>query len=228
MQPNSFLDPSFDIRWSRLTPEHIAPAIEAALTQAEAAIAAIGAQPLAAVTYASTFLALENATEALNIAWAKVGHLQSVADTPRSGRRTTRCCPRSARFTPGSRSIRRWSRLKAGAARPEVVALTGVHRRFCDETLADFRQAGADLPAAARQRLEAIQSELAQVTQKYSENVLDATTPSSSLSPTKAGSAGSPRTPRPPHAAAPRRRGWVRPSGLPGVLLCTSPRRNRS
>ena len=48
-------------------------------------------------------------------------------------------------------------------------------RRFLDETIKDFQQSGADLPADKRARLEALQTELAQVTQKYSENVLDAT-----------------------------------------------------
>ncbi len=43
------------------------------------------------------------------------------------------------------------------------------------ETLAEFREAGADLPAGGRARLEAIQSELAQLTQRFSDNVLDAT-----------------------------------------------------
>ncbi len=176
MPTNPFLDPSFHIRWSELAPEHIAPAIETALARAEGAIAAIGAQPLAAVTYASTFLALEQATEELNIAWAKVGHLQSVADAPALRSAHNEMLPKVSAFyarIPLDQAL--WSRLKACAAQPEVAALTGVHRRFCDETLADFRQAGADLPEAARQRLEAIQSELAQVTQKYSENVLDAT-----------------------------------------------------
>ncbi len=173
---NPFLDPAFHIRWSGLTPEHIAPAIQAALTRAEAAIAAIGAQPLAAVTYDSTFLALERATDELNVAWAKVGHLQSVADAPALRAAHNEMLPKVSAFyarIPLDQAL--WSRLKAFAAKPAAAALTGVHRRFRDETLADFRQAGADLPEAARLRLEAIQSELAQITQKYSENVLDAT-----------------------------------------------------
>ena len=41
--------------------------------------------------------------------------------------------------------------------------------------MADFRESGADLPPDQRERLEAIEAELAEVTQKYSENVLDAT-----------------------------------------------------
>jgi oligopeptidase A len=44
-----------------------------------------------------------------------------------------------------------------------------------DETLANFREAGADLPAEKRARLESIEAELAQLTQKYSENSLDST-----------------------------------------------------
>lgn len=176
MPTNPFLDPSFHIRWSELAPEHIAPAIETALARAEAAIAAIGTQPIAAVTYESTYLALEKATEELNVAWAKVGHLQSVADAPALRAAHNEMLPKVSAFyarIPLDQAL--WSRLKAFAARPEAAALKGVHRRFRDETHADFRQAGADLPEAARQRLEAIQSELAQLTQKYAENVLDAT-----------------------------------------------------
>lgn len=176
MPMNPFLDPAFHIRWSTLTPEHIAPAIETALKRADAAVAAIGAQPLTEVTYDSTFLALERATDELNVAWAKVGHLQSVADAPALRAAHNEMLPKVSAFyarIPLDQAL--WSRLKAFAAQPAAAGLTGVHRRFRDETLADFRQAGADLPEAARQRLEAIQSELAQITQKYSENVLDAT-----------------------------------------------------
>lgn len=176
MPSNAFLDPSFNVPWSKLTPEAIEPAIEEALSRAEKAVAAVGAQDLATVTYVSTFLALENATEELTIAWGKVSHLQSVADSPALRDAYNKLLPKVSAFyarIPLDPAL--WSRLKAFGATPAAGALQGTHRRFLHETLADFRQAGADLPAAQRARLEALQTELAQVTQKYSENVLDAT-----------------------------------------------------
>ena len=75
MSANPFLDPAFHIRWSTLAPEHVASAIEAALAQARAAVEQIAGRDLGSLTYANTFLALENSTEALNLAWAKVTHL---------------------------------------------------------------------------------------------------------------------------------------------------------
>ena len=48
-------------------------------------------------------------------------------------------------------------------------------RRYVEETLADFREAGADLPPEQKKRAGEIQSQLAELTQKYSENCLDGT-----------------------------------------------------
>ena len=58
-----FLDPAFEIRWSELRPELIAPAITDALARAQTAIDVIAARDLGSLTYANTFLALEQATE---------------------------------------------------------------------------------------------------------------------------------------------------------------------
>lgn len=176
MQSNAFLDASFNIAWSQLKPEAIEPAIEQALARAEQAVTALGAQELATVTYAGTILALERATEELTVTWGKVSHLQSVADSPALREAYNKLLPKVSAFyarIPLDPAL--WSRIKAFGATPEAAALRGVHRRFLNETLADFRQAGADLPEAQRARLEALQTELAQLTQKYSENVLDAT-----------------------------------------------------
>jgi len=171
-----FLDRSFQIAWSQLTADRVGPAIEAALADAEAALARIAALPIGSVNYQNTFLALEQATELLNESWAKVTHLTTVADAAPLRDAHNAMLPKvSAFFAKIPLNNEVWQRLKAAATHPSVVALQGEHRRFADETLADFRQQGADLPADKKARLEAVQSELAQLTQKYAENVLDAT-----------------------------------------------------
>jgi oligopeptidase A len=173
---NPFLDSSFEIQWSRHTPELITPAIESALASAQAAIDAIAATDLAAVTYDNTFLALERASEELNYAWGKVTHLQSVADSPALREVHNALLPTvSAFFARISLNPALWSRLKAFAATPAAAALTGIDRRYLDETVEEFKQSGADLPDEQRARLEALQTELAEITQKYGDNVLDAT-----------------------------------------------------
>jgi oligopeptidase A len=176
MAPNAFLDPDFHIQWSRLTPDLIIPAIEAAIMQAQAAIDAIATRDLGQLTYENTFLALEQANEELNIPWAKVAHLQSVADAPALREAYNVMLPKVAAFQASiPLNAELWRRLKIFAASAAANALRGVHRRYLEETLKEFRQAGADLPADKRRRLEALQAELAQLTQQYSENVLDAT-----------------------------------------------------
>jgi oligopeptidase A len=176
MRKHPFLEADFLPAWSTLQAEHIVPDITLAVARAEAAIAAIAGLELTQLTYASTFLALERATEALTVAWAKVSHLQAVADTAPLREAYNAMLPKVSAFYAGiPLNPALWQRLRTFAETLEGRALTGVHRRLVDETLADFRQAGADLPAAARARLEAIQAELAQLTQRYAENVLDAT-----------------------------------------------------
>ena len=171
-----FLDSSFEIRWSGLTPEHVEPDIEAALAGAQAAIDAIAGRDLGTLTFDNTFLALERATEELNAGWAKVTHLQSVADSPALRAAHNAMLPKvSAFYARIPLNPELWRRLKAFAETPAAAALQGVGRRYLEETTAEFRQAGADLAPEPRGRLEALQSELAQITQKFSENVLDAT-----------------------------------------------------
>ena len=79
---NPFLERAFQIRWSQLTAGQVEAAVDAALADAEAALATITNRAPAAADYENTFLALERATDLLNETWAKVSHLTSVADSP--------------------------------------------------------------------------------------------------------------------------------------------------
>jgi len=176
MSAHPYLDRSFNIRWSRLTPAHAVPDIRKAIKAAQHTIDTIASHELSGLTFENTFWALEHSTEELSSAWGKLSHLQSVADTKELREAYNTVLPEVTAFyskIPLNGAL--WLRLKAFSETPEAAQLSGIRRRFMEETLADFRQSGADLPPDKKLRLEAIQSELAQVTQKYSENVLDST-----------------------------------------------------
>lgn len=171
-----YLDDTFLIRWSRLRPEGIVPDIGEALRRAQARIDAVAAVEPAQADYESAFLGLEKATEELNRAWAIVTHLSSVSDSPALREAHNAMLPKVSEFFARiPLNARLWTVLKAAAGRPETAALTGVRRRHVDETVAEFRQHGADLPPDRKARLEQLQAELAALTQRYSENTLDAT-----------------------------------------------------
>jgi oligopeptidase A len=175
MPTNPYLDPSFHIRWSALTPDLIEPSIDEALRHAEEALAAIEGQA-AALTFENTFLALDQATDELGRAWNRVTHLQSVADHPALREAHNKALPKvSAFYARIALRPALWAQLKAFAGQPAAADLTPIRARFLGETLAEFREAGADLPPEGKARLEALSAELAELTQKYSEHVLDAT-----------------------------------------------------
>ncbi len=176
MTKTEFLDDAKLVDWAKLTTDFIKPQIEEALESAQADIDSISALRPEEVTFDNTFLALENAGESLERAWGRVGHLTSVKDSKELRDVYNELLPKVTEYhtrIPLNPDL--WNALKAFVEKPEAVALRGIRKRFFDETIKDFQEAGADLPAAEKKRLEALNSELAQKTQKFSENVLDAT-----------------------------------------------------
>tara|TARA_B100001248_G_scaffold260540_1_gene249004 strand:- start:20003 stop:22141 length:2139 start_codon:yes stop_codon:yes gene_type:complete len=171
-----FLDDNFHIRWDLLAPEHIQPDIEKALTQTEEALLAIEVQDLSTVSYDSTLLALEEAIEPLEAAWGKVSHLENVNNVPELREPYNQMLPTvSAFFTNIPLREDLWKVIKAFSQTEEAKSLTGTRKRFLEETVADFEKQGADLPEDKKEELARLNAELAKVTQKYSENVLDST-----------------------------------------------------
>ncbi|MCX6879209.1 MAG: M3 family metallopeptidase [Verrucomicrobia bacterium] len=171
-----FLAPDFHIRWSTLTPDHIEPDIRHALDLSKQNIEAICAQDLTIATYASTFLALEQATEVLGRGWGRLQHLDAVNDNPAQREALNKMLPEVSDFYSSiPLNARLWNTLKSVAASPAIATLTPVEQRFVHETLADFRQSGADLPPEQKERIAAIDAELSTLTQQYAEHVLDST-----------------------------------------------------
>jgi len=170
-----FLAQDFHIRWSELRPERVGPDIEQALADAQAAVDAVAAQA-PPFTYANTVAALEDGLETLSRAWGLVGHLDSVCNSPELREAYNAMLPKVSDFFSGiPLNDRLWASLKAFGESSAVDELSPTKRRHVAETLADFREQGADLPPEKKERAREIQSKLAALTQKYSENCLDAT-----------------------------------------------------
>lgn len=171
-----FLAPDFHIRWSTLVPEAVEPDIRHALTLAKQNIEAICDQDPAAATYESTFLALEKASEDLGRGWGRLNHLDSVSDSPSQREALGKMLPEVTDFYSSlALNDRLWAVIKAVGESPEIATLSAVQQRFVEETLADFRNSGADLPAAQKERIAVIEAELSKITKEYSEHVLDST-----------------------------------------------------
>ncbi len=171
-----FLAADFHPRWSTLTADRVEPDLRHALGLAKGAIEAICAQDPASTTYESAFAALERATETLGRGWGRLQHLDSVNDHPAQREALNAMLPEISEFFSSiPLNARLWTVLKSAAEQAEIRDLGPVQRRFVEETLTDFRQAGADLPEEQKQRVAAIDAELSQLTQRYAEHVLDAT-----------------------------------------------------
>jgi oligopeptidase A len=170
-----FLQNDFHIKWATLTPEHIETDIGKALDQARSAVGAVAAQkpPL---TYTNTIAALDEGLETLNRAWGLVSHLDSVNNSPELRAAHNAMLPKVSEFfasIPLNEAL--WETLRTYSVESGDEDLSPTKRRYIEETLADFREAGADLPPEQKKRAGEIQSQLAELTQKYSENCLDGT-----------------------------------------------------
>jgi oligopeptidase A len=156
-------------------PEHVAPALDVLLADAEAALErAVG--PDVALDYDALSLLLDVPVERLRVAWGHVNHLQAVADTPELRAAHAENLPRVIDFTTRlGASAGLYAKYKALAADGAASSLPVARRKALDNALRDFVLGGAELQGAARERYAAIQERTGALSQQFGNNVLDAT-----------------------------------------------------
>jgi len=172
---NPLLSEDFRIPFHRIRAEHVEPGIRRAIADAQAEVDAVAADP-SPPTWESSIERLDHATDRLARRVAPASHLVAVAETPELREAYNAVLPEMSAFwsrLPLNQAL--WGRIRAFAETEEAAGLTGLRRRHLDKTVQEFRRAGADLPEESRKRLEAIRIDLAQLQQRFSENVLDAT-----------------------------------------------------
>ncbi|MEY2782417.1 MAG: Oligopeptidase [Pseudomonadota bacterium] len=168
---NPLLQPTGLPLFDRIAPEHVAPAMDALLADAEKALEAVTAADFPA-DWKAIALTLDVATERLGLAWGAVSHLNSVADTPELRAAYNAALPRVTEFwTRLGSDERLYAKYKA----IDAGQLNAEQKQARTNALRAFVLGGAELQGEAKARYAAIQERLAEVSQKFSENTLDAT-----------------------------------------------------
>jgi oligopeptidase A len=168
---NPLLDFSDLPLFDRIRPNDASPAMDTLLSEANMALEAVtsAAFPASWNAIAGT---LDVATEKLSRAWGAVSHLNSVADTPELRAAYNAALPKVTEF---------WTRLGADErlyAKYKAIDATDLNteqRQAHKNAIRNFVLSGAELTGAARDRFAKIQERQAELSQKFSENALDAT-----------------------------------------------------
>ncbi|ARP94355.1 M3 family metallopeptidase [Bordetella genomosp. 13] len=175
MITNPLLAPVSDlVDYASVTPAHIVPAVDELLEIARQAVERAASADLPA-TWEAVVEPLDGATERLWRAWSVAGHLNAVVNTPELREAYNAALPKVTEFST-------WVGLHEGLYRqyqrlhdaPGFAAWSPVRRRVVELALRDFRLSGVELQGEARERYAQNSEREAQVSQKFSENVLDA------------------------------------------------------
>ena len=166
--------PASPARFDQITADHVGPAITALVAQVSTGLDELErtVQP----TFAGSIARLTELTEPLWWAWGVVNHLMGVRNSPELRAAHQQVQPltvdlgmrigQSAAFYAAYRTLRdstAWS------------ALPGSEQRIVANAMRDMELAGVALTGPARERYQAIERELAELTTGYSNRLLDAT-----------------------------------------------------
>jgi oligopeptidase A len=166
---NPLLEISFRVPFDKIQASDVEPAVDELLAD--------GSRRLdATIASDRPLLALDTMTERLDYAMSVVRHLESVATTPELRAAFNAVQPKVSAFyssLPLNEGL--WKAIQGYAATGEARALTGTLRRYLTKTVDAFKRAGAELDPAGKARLKEIDVALAEITTKFSENVLDST-----------------------------------------------------
>ena len=168
---NPLLDFSDAPLFDRILPEHVSPAVDALLVDAQAALVKVTASNFPA-NWNDISAVLDVATEKLGRAWGAVSHLNGVADTPELRAAYNAALPVITEF---------YTRLGADEAlyakykAIDNSTLNTEQKQAHKNAMRNFVLSGAELMGAAKERFAKIQEQQAELSQKFSENALDST-----------------------------------------------------
>ncbi|MDI5891037.1 oligopeptidase A [Halomonas rhizosphaerae] len=177
MSRNPLLEPHELPPFDAIRPEHVVPAIEALLAENRTAIEALVAGADAtAPSWDSLAAPLEALNDRLARAWSPVSHLNGTMNNPELREAYQACLGKLSDYSTwlGQHEglFRAWQALRDG---PAWQTLDEGQGRTVENALRDFRLAGVDLPAGKKRRYGEIKSRLSELSNTFSNQLLDAT-----------------------------------------------------
>jgi oligopeptidase A len=175
MNANPLLQFDGPMAYDAIRPEHVTPAVDELLAGANASLErVVGPDVPADFDAMSAVLAV--ATEKLARGWGAVNHLNHVADTPELRAAHAGNLARVTEFyTRQGSDERLYAKYRAVAASASAASLSAPRQQALAHWLRDFKLGGADLKGEAKARFAAIQDRMAELSQAFSNHVLDAT-----------------------------------------------------
>lgn len=161
--------------FSAIAPEHIQPAVEAAIAHCKETVAQVLASG-GPYSWANLEQPLEDAEDRLHRVWSPVSHLNSVKSSEALRNAHDACLPALAEYST-------WLGQHKGlfeayqqlADSDEYQTLTAEQQKVIDNSLRDFRLSGIDLAPEQQRRFAEIQLRLSELSSGFSNHVLDAT-----------------------------------------------------
>jgi len=172
---NPLLDFSDLPRYGAVRPEHVTPAIDQLLAESRELIGRLIGEQIPA-TWEAFVTPLEEANERLSRAWGVAAHLHAVDDGPAIREAYNANLPKITNYwTELAQNVAMFEKFKVLRASEEFAQLSGAQRRIIENEIRDFRLGGAELSPGGKRRFGDIQTELAALASRFSENLIDST-----------------------------------------------------
>ncbi len=164
--------------FSRIRSEDIVPAVSEVLasnrSQLTELLGKFSAQGIP--DWHSLIDRLDEMDDRLNKVWSTVSHLNAVCNTPEIREAYNRCQPLITHYYAEiGQNEQLYNQVLALSGRADELDLDGSQRKILKDSLLDFKLAGVSLPTEQKQDYTYLQTRLSELSNRFGNNVLDAT-----------------------------------------------------
>lgn len=162
--------------YSHIDAEQVVPAIDNVLANNRQAIDSLLKNPPSPLTWENTALVLDEINEKLSKTWSPVSHLNAVMNNEALRVAYEACLPKLSSYsTEMGQNKPLYELYQALNNSPAANNFNTSQQSILKHILRDFHLSGIDLPPAEQQRYGEIQAQLAVLSNKFSNQLLDAT-----------------------------------------------------